>query len=173
MEEALAETEEGRAAAEAAEREKTTILASLPDTYRVLDHDRRVRYLNPEAAKLVSSFGKDPDQMTHRVLWEAVPELAATKLPSETSRALAENVVVEYEELVAQTGTWLNSRIIPTADSVVWIARDVTEQSVPPRTHGSWRTLRRGSRTRRWTTSCLPRQGRTCPRRLVLLLLRP
>ncbi len=128
LQEALVDAEAGRTAAQTAERNTLTILSSVPDAITVFDRDGRWRYVNSQAAALLTAMGKDADRLIGRSIWEEMPQLEQSRFGQETRRALATNEVVEFEEWVPKLDAWLEQRVIPTGKTLVTISRDVTER---------------------------------------------
>ena len=124
-----------------AERERdrvATVLDSLTDATSAFDHDWRCTYINPAAAELLQSLGRDPMSLIGRVLWDEAPGLLGTKFYTEARRAQVEHRVVELEEYFPTIDRWFDMRVVPMADGFVSHWRDVTARR---RAEGAQRVL--------------------------------
>ncbi|MGH7266370.1 MAG: PAS domain S-box protein, partial [Candidatus Rokuibacteriota bacterium] len=115
--------ETARAEAEGARRGAVTVLESITDAFAALDGEWRLLYVNGAAERLV---GRRREELLGRVIWEALPETADTRLPDECRRALAEQTPGEFEEYYAPLGLWLGVRVFPSPGGLSVYARDVT-----------------------------------------------
>ena len=126
LEEANAALQARGDALEAALARERAILESLPDLTHVFDRDWRFRYLNPVAAAAARAGGLDPARLIGRLVLDAYPFLRGSRFEAEGRRAVAEGRPVEYEEYYPGDGRWYETRVVPTADGAVVLARDVT-----------------------------------------------
>ena len=115
-------------ALEAALARERLILESLPDGTYVFDREWRFRYINPVAGASLRAGGLDPARMIGRMVLDALPHLRATPFETESRRALAEGRPVAYEERYAGDGRWYETRVVPTGDGALVLARDVTDR---------------------------------------------
>ena len=90
----------------------------------VLDADGRFTYVNIAAEHLL---GRGREELLGHVLFDALPELAATLFYTDLHRALLEREPVEAEEFFTPLGRWLLTRIRPVDAGVHVLFRDVTE----------------------------------------------
>ncbi|MDQ6718859.1 MAG: PAS domain-containing protein [Gemmatimonadota bacterium] len=128
LQEINVEVEEARDQAQAATARLREVLDSLAESVTVLDHDWRLSYQNPAAKEVARVLGKDPDTLLGRDIWEEIPELRGTRFEAETRRAVEEQRVVEYEEMLESLGRWFEVRAVPSANGVTTFSRDVTER---------------------------------------------
>jgi PAS domain S-box-containing protein len=115
-----------RAAVEAERDRVAAVLDSLTDPTSAFDHEWRWTYVNPAAAELLRSIGKDPEALIGHLVWEEAPELLGTRFYSEAIRAQADQQLVEFEDYFARLDRWYETRVVPTEDGFVAHFRDVT-----------------------------------------------
>ena len=108
----------------AAER-MTATLDSLADGFILLDAGWRIRYVNPEGAKIVR---RPRAGMLGRHLWEEFPEARGSRFESEYRRAMDERVTVDFTEFFAPLDLWCRVRAWPSADGIAISFVDVTAQ---------------------------------------------
>jgi PAS domain S-box-containing protein len=128
LEETNAALDGARAHAEDRRRRLELVLDTLPDAVNVYDANWRWTYINPVSAGTLRASGKDPGALIGRVVWDELPELAATKFYSECHRAAAYHHPVEFEEFFAPLGRWFENRVVPGDGHTVAYSRDVTER---------------------------------------------
>jgi len=125
---AAAAAEAARRVAEAAERRVTGILESITDGFVAFDGEWRFRYVNASAAALLRALRRSPDALLGRIVWDEFPDLVGTAVETETRRAAADQVTVEYEAGSGPAGPCLQVRVYPSDDGVVVYFHDVTER---------------------------------------------
>jgi PAS domain S-box-containing protein len=120
--------EAARDSAESARIRLELVLENLPDVASVLDSGWRFTYVNPAGARLLSSLGVDPSQVTGKVIWEVIPQLKGTRFQTEFERAVREARVVEFEEYFRPLDAWLDNSVVPVKAAVMIFIRDVTRR---------------------------------------------
>lgn len=104
------------------------VMDSVGDVAFWLDADWRWIFANEAGRLLLSRLGR-PGDPTGRRLWETLPQLLGSRFELELRRAVTERRIIEFEELLPETGEWMESRVVPVDDgSVLLFARDVTER---------------------------------------------
>jgi PAS domain S-box-containing protein len=130
--EQLAQTNEeldaARVNAESHSQQLQLVLDTLPDATNVYDAEWRWTYINPVAAGLLRSLGKDPAGLIGKVIWEELPSLATTLVHSESWRALRERRSIEFEEHIDALDRWFENRVVPGDGSIVTYSRDITDR---------------------------------------------
>jgi PAS domain S-box-containing protein len=127
--EARAISDLARAESAAMRARLALVLDSMPDAVTAFDRDWRFLYVNPVAAALLESAGREPAAVLGKLLWEVAPELRGTQDEEEFRRARAEGRVVAFEQHYAPLEKWLENRVIPGPDGTVTVfSRDVTAQ---------------------------------------------
>lgn len=117
-----------RARSDVANRAATlrAVLDGLPDIAHIYDHDWRWLHVNPKAADWLRFLGKDPDSVLGRRLWEVFPELEGSETEDAALRALREGREVAFE--TERDGRRFETRVVPYAEGVISLTRDVTGQ---------------------------------------------
>jgi PAS domain S-box-containing protein len=103
----------------------TATLDSLADGFILLDAGWRIRYVNPEGAKIVR---RQRAGMLGRHLWEEFPEARGSRFESEYRRAMDERVTVDFAEFFAPLDLWCRVRAWPSADGIAISFVDITAQ---------------------------------------------
>lgn len=111
------------AAAEAARRQVTTILASITDAFFAVDHEWRLVYANAAAEQVL---GRPSAQLVGQDLWQAVPALRDVPLGRQLQTAQRTGSVVAFEEQLG--GAWFAVRGYPSEDGIAVNLRDITER---------------------------------------------
>ncbi len=112
-----------------AEKERSnTILESITQSFIAFDHNWRYTYINRTARELHHAWGRDPETLLNKVMWEEYPELAETGFQRELLRAAREREVVEFEEFYPSLDTWFSVRAYPSSDGVSVYMEDITER---------------------------------------------
>jgi len=118
---------ERRLAAERA-RELGTRLADTLDeashAFLTLNREGAITYLNQQAERLLRHPGR---KLLGQSLWDAFPDLRATRLQREFSRAMAEGETVEFEEFLEHLRIWLQVRAHPSPQGLAIYFRDITD----------------------------------------------
>ena len=122
----LAREQAARAEAEAGHRRITAILEAITDLCITLDKEWRFTFLNPGAAQLCRSAGKDPEILLGQVIWEAFPTALGTAFQTEALRAFETEQMTEFEEYSQGLGRRLHVKVFPSHEGVVACAQDVT-----------------------------------------------
>jgi PAS domain S-box-containing protein len=121
-------SEQARDAAEGARLRLERVLENLPDSASVFDSEWRWTYVNPSAARNLSTIGLDPAQVIGKVLWDVLPRLQGSKFQTEAQGALRDSKVVNYEAYSAALDIWLENSIVPVSGGVMTFSRDITRR---------------------------------------------
>jgi PAS domain S-box-containing protein len=115
-------------AVRASEGELRAVFAAMRDVILVLDSDGRYQKIAPTNPTLLYL---PADELLGRTLHEIFPREQADRLLTLLRRALKSGSVVhaEYSLPIRGQEVWFAATVSPmTEDSVVWVARDITEQ---------------------------------------------
>jgi len=107
-----------------ADRKTIAILEGVSDGFHTLDHEWRCTYVNAAAARM---FGKPPEELRGKNLWEIWPQVADSPFGAAYRRAVAENVPVAVEALYPEPlNTWFEVRCYPSSEGLTLFFTDVT-----------------------------------------------
>ena len=123
-------TVERRAEAElqAREAELDGAFERMTDAFFGYDRELRLVRLNGAARRWIREEGLDPDAVVGRVVWDALPDVAAEPLGDALRRVLEDGAPAMVETRSPRTGRSVEARLFPTADGVVCYSVDVTER---------------------------------------------
>jgi PAS domain S-box-containing protein len=96
-----------------AEERMRRVLESIADGFIALDRDWRFTYVNATAERIT---GRSRESMIGRDHWEIFPETLGTIVERELRRAVAEQVVTEFETPFAPLDRWFHIRCYPAQD---------------------------------------------------------
>jgi PAS domain S-box-containing protein len=102
----------------------SSVLAAISDGVVLVDVDWRLTFINPTAERMA---GVPASELLGRVIWEALPELANTKIGDSYRTAMSQGVSTTVREFRPRSGLWLETTAYPTPDGLAVLARDVTE----------------------------------------------
>ena len=124
----IAELAARKVADEAAVRMRE-VVAAIADSFAVCSSDWIVVFANDESAR---SFGRRPDQVIGRNLWELVPDASGTSsFGAQLRRAMDQRVVTRHEDRVGGGDQWLEVSAYPLPDGGVAIySRDITARKL-------------------------------------------
>jgi signal transduction histidine kinase/CHASE3 domain sensor protein len=120
--------ERARDAAEGARLRLERVLENLPDAASVFDSLWRLTYVNPSGSRILVAMGVDPSKAIGSVIWDVIPWLKGTRFEAETSRAVRESKVIEYEEYLPAIDAWMENSIVPSSGAVMAFSRDITRR---------------------------------------------
>jgi two-component system cell cycle sensor histidine kinase/response regulator CckA len=100
------------------------ILEVFPDGIVLVDREGILRYLNRPAAAMVGRT----EEIVGKRAWTALPEWLGEPLRVASERAMRQRMAVEVEVHHALAGRWLEGRIRPLEDGLVFFLVDVTER---------------------------------------------
>jgi PAS domain S-box-containing protein len=104
----------------------SAVLSSIDECYYTMDTQWRITHINLQAA---SFFGKPPDELLGRSIYEVVPELGGSAIEADLTRALRERVPVRLEcRSMTRTDRWIAATCYPWTEGVSVFFRDVTRQ---------------------------------------------
>ncbi|HJQ31476.1 MAG TPA: response regulator [Pyrinomonadaceae bacterium] len=124
----LIERERAGKALSASESEMRALFAAMTDVVIVLDADGRYLKVAPTNP---SYLYRPPDELVGKTMHEVFPEEQADFFLAHVRRALSEGRKhnVEYLLQIEGKGIWFDGCVSPMShDSVLWIARDITER---------------------------------------------
>jgi PAS domain S-box-containing protein len=124
---AIAEATEARRDAERSRDQLLSLLASLPDPTVVLDREWRFVYVNSATTALLRELGLDADNLTGRIVSEAIPGILDSPVYPALRRSNIERSEETIEFHLDALGRWYETRVLPSGDGIVTIARDITE----------------------------------------------
>jgi PAS domain S-box-containing protein len=90
-----------------------------------LDREWRCTHVSPEAERIV---GNGRDGLLGAVLWQQLPEPWRAALECECRRAMATREPQSFEQYDDRLGAWLEQRVLPSADGLTLLIRDVTDR---------------------------------------------
>jgi PAS domain S-box-containing protein len=102
-----------------------SVLASVADTYILLD--RQWRYLDVNEAA-VRAIGKPREQILGGTLWELYPDILGTELEHQYHRAMDERIPVSFEFHYSRLDTWWDNRFYPIPEGLAIFATEITER---------------------------------------------
>lgn len=106
------------------------VLNSITDAFITLDHDYRITYINPEAARINK---KQPDEFIGKTHWEEWPASVGTIVEKQYRKAMNEKVTVHFEHnyyIKDQYDVWLDIHAYPTDDGIAILYSDITAQKL-------------------------------------------
>jgi diguanylate cyclase (GGDEF)-like protein/PAS domain S-box-containing protein len=103
----------------------TNILESIPDAFFAVDAHWNITYANHVTEKYLN---KSAQQLVGNNLWKQFPALVETAFYHSYHKALAEKVVVEFEEFSPVTKEWYEVRACPSKDGLAIYYRNVTKR---------------------------------------------
>ncbi len=101
------------------------VLESVSDAVLALDRHWRFTYLNSAAERLLVRRRVD---LLGRNVWEEFPQAIGSTFYREYHRAIAEGVIVAFEEFYPPLATWFSVRAYPTPVGLAVYFQDVTER---------------------------------------------
>ncbi|MBD1869963.1 PAS domain-containing protein [Cyanobacteria bacterium FACHB-471] len=110
----------------ATEHKVAIILESITDAFVAFDRAWRYTYVNQAAAQLLHTT---PEELIGKHVWNDVfPELVGGVAYQAMHRAVAEQVLVTWEEFGESIQRWIEASAYPSAEGVAVYFRDVTER---------------------------------------------
>ena len=100
------------------------ILQRITDAFFALDNQWRFIYLNSEAERILN---RKKEQLLGKNLWEEFPESVDSTFYREYRKALAEQVIVGFEEYYPPLGVWVAVRAYPSEDGLSVYFRVISE----------------------------------------------
>lgn len=104
------------------------VLDSIKDAFITLDHDWRITYINPEAARINK---KKPEEFLGKTHWEEWPASIGTQVEQQYKKAMAEHIPVHFEHqyyVDSVYDVWLDIHAYPGDEGLTIYYRDITEQ---------------------------------------------
>ena len=101
------------------------LLDAVSDGLLVVDGEWRLEWCNAVFERLL---GRPRELLLGQELWAVLPGGAASAFAPAWRHAMQARTGVLLEERLAPGGPWLESRVLPSGDGLVIVARDVTER---------------------------------------------
>lgn len=117
-----------RAEAEAGRQRVVNVLESITEVFLALDQEWRITYLNRGGEKFLQKMRKTRGELIGKNVWDAFPDAKRSRLYLEFHRAIAEQVVIEFEEFYPPVNAWFEVRAYPSRDGLSVYFHDVTER---------------------------------------------
>jgi PAS domain S-box-containing protein len=111
----------------ASEQKLTTILESIGDCFFAVDRHWTVTYWNSKAEEVLQ---KKRGDILGKNLWEEYRAALPLKFYQEYHRAVAENVVVRFEEFFPPLNMWVEVSAYPSAEGLSVYFKNVTERKI-------------------------------------------
>jgi PAS domain S-box-containing protein len=104
------------------------LFESMSDAFVAYDAGWRLVQMNRAARAWIASVGVDPEEALGRVVWEVLPEAAASEFGRRMRQAMEQRVPVRFESPGPRSGRWAEIVAFPTADGLAALARDITDR---------------------------------------------
>ncbi|MCP4702278.1 MAG: PAS domain-containing protein [Gammaproteobacteria bacterium] len=108
-----------------ANRNTVNILESITDAFVALDREKRITYLNPQAARML---GKAPEHFTGRYFSEIFPQAADAKLSIALRQAHSERLVIRFEQFYPAPERWFEVRAYPGKEGLYVFFHNITKR---------------------------------------------
>ncbi|HEY9797648.1 MAG TPA: PAS domain S-box protein, partial [Leptolyngbyaceae cyanobacterium] len=118
-------SEAARSAAQSAQANLESVLASINDQFLVLDRQWRYTYVND---RVVEAVGISKEDLLGKCIWDVFPETLESKLYIELHRAVAEQRVVQFEYYYSSWQRWFENRVYPSASGVSILVTEITDR---------------------------------------------
>ena len=99
------------------------ILESIQDGFFAVDRNWNFTYVNGEAKRM---WGMEGIELVGQNLWEVHANARGTEFERQNTRALTEQIVVQYEEYYPTHGIWYEVRVYPSPEGLSLYFRDST-----------------------------------------------
>jgi PAS domain S-box-containing protein len=118
-------SEAARSAAQSAEANLESVLASINDQFLVLDREWRYTYVND---RVVEATGISKEDLLGKCIWDVFPETVESEFYIEVHRAVAEQTVVQFEYYYSSWQRWFENRVYPSASGVSILVTEITDR---------------------------------------------
>jgi PAS domain S-box-containing protein len=116
------------AALKAFNHQITNILERISDGFMALDTNWRFTYLNRKGEEIFHRLQKKRSDLLGKVLWDEFPEFIGSEIEQNFRRAVADQVTVEFETLLAPLDAWFIVRAYPSADGISIYLLDISRR---------------------------------------------
>jgi len=116
---------EARRKLEEAHKRTEQILASMTDGFAIFDEQWRYVYVNERAAEITR---KTRQELLGKKLWDLFPDEIGKLSYQQLTRAMLENVPVQFENLYEPWGKWFDLRAHPSREGLALYFADITEK---------------------------------------------
>jgi PAS domain S-box-containing protein len=106
-------------------KENTTILESIMDGFLTVDKNWIITYWNKEAERML---GMAREKIIGKNIWDVYAIAIPLKFYSETHKALALQVPVNFEEFFSPLGIWIDVSAYPSGDGLSIYFKNITEK---------------------------------------------
>ena len=114
-----------RLKAEAATEELENIMSRIADQFMAIDREERYIYVNDRVAQVL---GKPRAEFIGQKIWELFPGVVGSQFYHEVQRAIAEQVIVNFEYFYESWQRWYEIRIYPSGNGVSIFIADISDR---------------------------------------------
>jgi PAS domain S-box-containing protein len=114
-----------RQAAQAAQKQITTILESISDAFVSLDTQWCYTYVNAKAAQL---FNRRPDELIGKNIWVEFPEGVGQPFYHAYYQAVSSQQSIQLEEYYPPWDRWFENRIYPSEEGLTIFFQEITDR---------------------------------------------
>jgi PAS domain S-box-containing protein len=120
------EREQGlRIEAEVAKAHLETVLAGIQDQFYVLDREWRYTFVNDRVAEVI---GIQKKELLGRIIWEVFPDVVKSEFYHQVHRAIAQQIVVQFEYFYPPWQRWFENRVYPFAEGVSIFVTEISDR---------------------------------------------
>jgi PAS domain S-box-containing protein len=112
-------------AAEQADEQVRTILECITDGFVAIDRDWHYSYVNKRAGEL---FGRDPDELLGKHIWEEFPEGVGQPFYEAYQKAMADRTTIFLEAYYEPWDRWFENRIYGSRTGIAVYFTDVSDR---------------------------------------------
>jgi diguanylate cyclase (GGDEF)-like protein/PAS domain S-box-containing protein len=102
-----------------------SVLESIGDAFFALDVDWRLTYVNRKTAEFI---GRTQDELTGKILWEAVPDIVDSQVFPYYQEAMSSGKDAFFEAYYEPVGAWVEIRVYAHREGLSVFFHDITEQ---------------------------------------------
>jgi PAS domain S-box-containing protein len=104
---------------------RESVLASINDSFILLDRDWRFVYVNQKAAEM---YGLPHDRLVGAISWDTVPDLAHPAYRERLLQCASQQQELQIDYFNAASKRWFEKRIYPSRQGLSIFATDITER---------------------------------------------
>ncbi len=104
---------------------RDSVLASINDSFLMLDNDWRFIYLNKKAAEM---YGHPREHLLGAIKWDALPELNEPDYRERIEKCARDQAELQIEYFHPPSQRWFEKRIYPSPRGLSMFATDITER---------------------------------------------
>jgi len=113
--------------AETATTNLETLLATIQDQFFVLDREWRYVYASDRVVEIV---GIPRENLLGKKIWDVFPDTVDTDFYTQAHRAMAEQLVTQFEYFYPAWQRWFENRMYPAAEGLSILVTDITERKL-------------------------------------------